>query len=221
MVDFARVQNRIYYGYGKAATRLGTSHAVYRSADGNNPIQSANFLFNQLISVDQNLKYTSARKYGDAVWQFLPENGLVLQNYDYFVSPSSINYFIVDIIPDDRLTPPTCVECNGIITLYRPVNTRTPGTNAYQAFDPSTAPQILINCPASILEHSRTDGGNMKLPTSVKLPFYSILVPEFDDIIVKTGDVIVDDKGRRLAVINAERTKKVSGFRITACELGN
>jgi hypothetical protein len=220
MVDFARVQNRIYYGYGKAAQRLGSSHAVYRSVDGNNPIQEANFVFNQLISIDQNYKYTSAKKYGDPIWQFLPENGLLLQNFDYFVSPSGINYFIIDIIPDDRLTPPICVECNAILTLYRPVNTRTPGTNTYQAFDPYTAQKILINCPVSILQHTKTDGSNMKLPTSVKLPFYSILIPEFDDIIIKTGDVIIDDKGRRMAVINAERTKKSLGFRIVAGELG-
>jgi hypothetical protein len=220
MANFARIQNRIYYGYGKAAIRLGTAHNVYRSSDGNNPIQPANLLFSQLIGIDQDYTYMKAKKYGDPVWQFLPENGLLLRNYDYFVSPSGVTYFIVDVIPDDRLNPPTCVECNAILSLYRPTNTRTPGTNPYQAFDPFTSPKILSNCPVSILQHSKTDASNMKLPTSVKLPFYNILIPEFDNIIINTGDVIVDNKGRRLVVINAEQTKKSLGFRIMAGELG-
>lgn len=102
MVDFARVQNRIYYGYGKAATRLGTNHDIYRTTNPINPIQAANFFATQLFSVDQNLKYMSPKKYGDLIWQFLPFNGLVLQNYDYFVN-STTTYFIADIAPTDRL----------------------------------------------------------------------------------------------------------------------
>lgn len=221
MANFARIQNRIYYGYGKAAQRLGTAHAVYRSADGNNPIQPANFLFNQLISIDQNYKYTSAKKYGDPVWQFLPENGLVLQNYDYLVSPNGINYFIVDIVPDDRLNPPTLVECNAIITISDPSNAPlTPGKNTYQAFNQETSPKILINCPASILQYTRMDSSNMKLPTSVRLPMYSILLPDFDGVNIKTGALIVDDSGRRLSVITCEQTKKTLGLRILASEQG-
>lgn len=215
MVDFARVQNRIYYGYGKAATRLGTSHAIYRSANGIDPIQQPNFLFNQLISVDENLKYTKAKKYGDMQWQFLPENGLLLQNYDYMVSPSGIHYFIVDIIPDDRLTPPTCVECNAIISLFDLSNTLNPGGNPYQQF-PGDKTTILSNCPAAVMQYTRMDMDNMRLPTSVKMPTYSILVPDFDDVVIKSGQEIEDDKGRHMVVIVAEQTKKNLGLRIIA-----
>jgi hypothetical protein len=220
MVDFARIQNRIYYGYGKAAVRLGTNHAIYRSTDGINPIQEANFLFNQLISIDQNYKYTSPKKYGDPVWQFLPEDGLQLQNFDYMVGGTT-TYFIGDIKPDDRLSPPVCVECNATMTIYRPVTTRTAGTNAYQTFDQANLPKILVNCPVSILQHSKTDAAStMKLPTGVKLPFYNVYLPEFVGVIIKTGDVVVDNKGRRLAVINTESTRRSLGFRILAAELG-
>lgn len=220
MVDFARVQNRIYYGYSKAAQRLGTSHAVYRSTDGNNPIQSGNLIGNQLISVDQNLKYTSVKKYGDPVWQFLPEDGLSLKNYDYLVG-ASVTYFIADVVSDDRLSPPICVECNGVITITRPSNesTLTPGKNNYQQL-PLTQPQIITGCPVSILQFGRFDASTMKLPTSVRLPMYSINLPEFNNILIKPGDLIEDDNGRRLAVLSAERSKKALGFRIIAAEQG-
>jgi hypothetical protein len=225
MVDFARVQNRIYYGYGKAAIRLGTAHAIYRSTDGNNPIKLANFLFNKLISVDQDFKYTNPKKYGDPVWQFLPQDGLLLQNFDYMVSPSGINYFIVDIKPDDRLSPPLCVECNTIISINRPSNlannTLQPGANTYQEY-PLKADQtpIIVDCPVSIIQYTRFEPNTMKLPTSVKLPMYQITIPEFDNIIYKSGDTITDSNGRRFSVISAERTKKSLGFRIYATQEG-
>jgi hypothetical protein len=214
MVDFARVQNRIYYGYGKAAVRLGTELAIYRSADGQNPIQMGNFLFNQLVGIDQDYKYMKGRKYGDMTWQFLPENGLLLQNYDYMVG-SQFTYFIADVIPDGRLNPPLCVECNAIITINELSNTKTAGSNPYQQY---VQKPILVNCPVSILAYTRMDGDNMKLPTSVKNPTYNITAPNFDDVIIKTGYEIDDDKGRRLVVISAETTKHSLGLRILAQE---
>lgn len=220
MVDFARVQNRIYYGYTQASKRLGTSHLIYRSPDGINPIQSNNQIGTQLISIDQDLTYKKTKKYGDMVWQFLPEDGLNLQNYDYMVG-STVTYFIVDVAPDGRLSPPTCVECNAIISITAPSNKPlNPGVNPYQSYQKDIPSPILQNCPVSILQHGKMDTSNMRLPTSVRLPYYSIILPEFDDVVIQTGYVITDDIGRRLNVLSAERTKKTLGFRIIAVQDG-
>src|SRR5579872_3147802 len=213
MVDFARIQNRIYYGYGKAAIRLGTEHSIYRSPDGINPIQENNFIGTQLVSMDQDYKYTKQKKYGDAVWQILPEDGLSLNNYDFLVGPT-ITYYIVDIHPDDRLSPPLVVECNATINLIDPKNSLSAGTNSYQQL--KTGNPILLNCPCSILQYTRFASNNMKLPSSVPLPHYEISLPDFDDVFIKTGQLIYDTNGRKFAVINAERTKKNLGFRILA-----
>lgn len=219
MVDFARIQNRIYYGYTKAAIRLGTNHDIYRSPDGLTPIQDANFIATTLVGIDQDYTYKKAKKYGDYTWQFLPQNGLTLmQNYDYLVG-GQVTYFIVDIASDDRLSPPTCVECNAIINLVRPVSALTPGTNPIQQYNNNGL--IILNAvPCCILERGRMDGTNYKLPTSVKLPYYELTIPEFDNVKINTGDVITDDLGRRMSVISAERTKKNLGFRLIAGLLG-
>lgn len=225
MVDFARVQDRIYYGYGKAAIRLGTSHSIYRSADGINPITSPNLLGTQLISVDADLKYNRARKYGDMSWYFLPQDGLgtslfALQNYDYMVG-STVTYFIADIAPDDRLSPPLCVECNATVSIISPINPITPGANTYQAYQPGVGTQRIQNCPASILQYSSgSKDGTLKLPSGCKLPFYQITLPDFDDVVIGSGDVLIDDEGRRMIISSAERTKKVLGFRLIAAQLG-
>lgn len=221
MVAFARIQELIYKGYGKAAIRLGTTHDIYRSTDGINPIQEENKQTAQLISIDENLKYTSARKYGDMTWQFLPENGLVLQNYDYMVGAST-TYFIGDIAPDDRLSPPLCVECNNTISIFIPKNNPTKGANPTQQFNnygPNGA-NLIKNCPVALLEHTRFDANTLKLPTSVKLPMFEITMPEFDNIIIEPGYFINDIYGKRLVILSAERTKKTLGFRIIALTQG-
>jgi hypothetical protein len=204
MADFASIQNRIYYGYGKAAQRLGTTHAVYRSADGNNPIQQANFIFNQLISVDQDLTYKKAQKYNDPVWQFLPANGLLLQNFDYFVSPSGINYFITDIVPDDRLTPPTCVECNEVITITRPTQPTGKGAVGYGGYLPGTAEVLLTSCPASVLEGFRGEANALKMPLDTRSPYYKILLPYLGDITLRISDLISLSDGTRLVISSVE-----------------
>ncbi len=203
----------MYYGYGKAAIRLGVTHAVYRSPNGVNPIQAANQLASQLIGIDADYSYEKAKKYGDPTWQMLPEDGLSLQNYDYIVGPS-VTYYIADIASDERLSPPICVECNATLNLFDPINTLAPGANNYQQLGKGTP--ILLNCPASILQHTRMATNNMKLPSSVPLPYYNIYLPDFDDVIIKTGQILTDNTGRKFAVLSAERTKKNLGFRIIA-----
>ncbi len=223
MANFARIQNRIYYGYGKAAIRLGTSHAVYRSSNGITPIQSGNLLGSQLVSMDTDLKYTKSRAYGDYTWYFLPQDGqgttlFALQNYDYMVGGTT-TYFIIDILPDDRLSPPICVECNAIISIVAPTSSLTPGINPYQQYQVGVGTQILLNCPASITANSGKSDNNLKLPTSCRLPFYNINIPDFDDVLVQTGDVLTDDSQRTMIIVSAERTKNVMGFRLIAAEV--
>jgi|SRR6185312_14329484 len=225
MVDFARVQNRIYYGYGKAAKRLGTSHSIYRSANGIDPITSPNLLGTQLISVDADLNFDRARKYGDMTWEFMPEDGLgttlfALQNYDYMVGAQT-TYFIADIAADARLSPPLCVECNSVISISSPTASLTPGANTYQQYQKGSGTERLRSCPAAILQYS---GGSkevtLKLPTSCKLPFYQVTLPDFDDVIIAAGDILTDDENRTMIIVSAERTKRVLGFRLIAAQLG-
>lgn len=223
MVDFARVRNRIYYGYGKAAKKLGVSFNIYRSPNGINPIQSGNLIGTQLIAIDDDLTYMKARRYGDNVWQFMPQDGIgstlfALNDYDYMVGPA-VTYFIADVGPPDRLSPPLCVECNDKITVVDPANALTPGINPYQQYQPSQGTTIVSNCPVSLLQAGRGITNNLGLPSSCKLPFYDIVMPDFDDILIKVGFIVTDSNNRRMVIVSAEQTKVVLGFRIIAAEV--
>lgn len=216
MVDFARIQNRIYYGYGKAAFRLGTAHDIYRSASAINPIQANNLFKNIKVSIDQNLTYKTTSKYNDPAWQFLPEDGLTLQPYD-FMTGAGNTYFIADIAPYARLTPPLCIECNTTISIDATGHTLSEGLNSYQELAPLT--RIVENCPVSFLEYTRAGSDNMKLPTSGKMPYYNIIMPGFDGLEVDTGYIITEGN-RRLTVLTAELSNKSLGLRIMAIQQG-
>jgi hypothetical protein len=228
MVDFSLIQSKIYKGYGKAAIRLGTDHSIYRSSNGINPIASGNLLGVQKISIDADLKYNKARKSGDMMWYFLPQDGLgengsfALENYDYMVGAGT-TYFIADISPDDRFSPPSCYECNAVVTVATLINSLSAGTNAYQSPKPTDPPThiYLQNVPCAILQYGRGNKElSLKLPTSSSLPHYQIIMPVFDDIVIKVGDILSDTIGRRMQIVSAERTKKASGFRLIAIQLG-
>lgn len=217
MVNFARIQNKIYKGYGKAAERLGSTHAIYRSASAINPIQNPNLIGNQLISVDQDFTYVKARKYGDPTWQFMAEDGLSLQKFDFMVN-SQNTYYIVDIKPVERLNPPICVECNTTLTITRPYDALIPGNNPPVSYQIGSAQALYTNCPASLIEGSRGDNQNMKLPTSVRMPLYKILLPFLGNVELKSGDIIQDAKNIRYALTSIELTGL--GYRLQAAIQG-
>lgn len=203
MVDFARIQNRIYYGYGKAAIRLGTTHTIYRSSNGINPIQSGNIITSMLIGIDYDYTYKKAKKYGTPVWQFLAENGLSLLQYDYLVS-NTTTYFIIDVIPTDRLDPPLCVECNDTLTITRPTQPTGDGAVGYGGYSPATAETLLVNCPASLLEGKRGDSNSLKLPLDTRLPSYKVLLPYLGGINLRIGDFISSTTNNRLVISSVE-----------------
>jgi hypothetical protein len=217
MANFARIQNRIYYGYGKAAIHLGVTHDIYRSATAVNPIDSGNLIDSLLVSVDEDLKYNKPSRYGHPTWQFLPEDGLTLQNFDFMVG--SITYFIVDIAPTDRLSPPLCIECDNVVTITRPSNPLSAGANGYSQYQPGTATPLYTSCPAALIEYSRGDNStSMKIPTSVKMPQYKVFLPLLGGVQLQTGDILQDANNNRYAISSVEQT--TLGYRLLAQVLG-
>jgi hypothetical protein len=206
MADFALIKNKIYSkGYYNVAKRLGVQFSIYRSADGNNPIKIGNFLFNQLISIDQDWTYKKAKKYGDPSWRFFPGNGLILQNFDYMVGPDN-TYFISDVNSNERLNPILCVECNTIITVTRPTQPTGTGAVGYGGYLPATATTLLTSCPASVLEGTKGETNTLKLPLDTRSPYYKILLPYLGGIQLRISDLVSLPNGNRLVISSVELT---------------
>ncbi len=63
-----QIQQKIFYGYAKAAFKLGATFDIYRSSTPIFPIQSGNLISQTQMTVSQTWDYMRANRYGNAVW---------------------------------------------------------------------------------------------------------------------------------------------------------
>lgn len=203
MTNSARIQDRIYYGYGKGAARLGTTYTIYRSPNAINPIQDANIIGTLLLSANVSWTYSQANKYGNAVWQLLVD-GRELQPFDYLMGKQT--FFVAGM---QSLLPILGVDCNRTLTIKRPTQPTGTGKGivGYSGYDPATATTLMENCPASVLSDSRGETNPNKLPLDTKVPRLKVLLPALPGISLRIGDIILDDRGVHSAISGVELTE--------------
>ena len=210
-MDYAKVQSKIYYGYGQAAKRLGTSYSVYRSTTGIDPISPANLIGTILVSPNVEWTYTRANKYSNNVWN-LCVDGTNLRVGDYLVGSST--FFIIGMQP---LLPIIGVKCDRMITITEPENGLVPGGIDYSGYTEDRVNVVMRNCPCSFLMGTKGEVSEAKLPMSMKLPWFYVYVPFFGGN-VKTGNIITDNGNISYMVGGDEKTEL--GWRLLAEELG-
>jgi hypothetical protein len=207
MVTAAYVQGKIYYGYGKAAQKIGVPYSIYRASSGINPISLPNFQGTAYLSANVEWTYMRANKYGNAVWQLIID-GRLTQTFDYLVG-NGITYFICSM---QALLPINGVECNRIVTITRPTVPLTPGENGYGGLPGGAT--LMQACPCSILAGGRMEANKNALPLDTRSPSYQILIPALPGVELRIGDIVDDDRGVRLALTSCELTDL--GYRLLA-----
>jgi len=207
-----RLQQLVYKGYSKAAMRIGFEHGIYRSATAINPINPSNLQGTTLVSANVSWEYMRANKYGNAVWQLVAD-GRELQRFDYLVGSST--YFVAGMQP---LLPILGVECNKIVTVKRPYQQPGKGYQGYSGNTAATEETLMQNCPASILENSNGESSPAKIPGDTKMPWMRCLLPYLGGVIIKTGDIVIDEIGTRYVISGDELTDL--GWRLTIQEVG-
>lgn len=205
MVNGTYVQEKIYFGYGKAATRIGQLYTIYRSIDGNDPLNPGNVVQDIYVSPTVAWSYMVPKKYGDNTW-ILVVDGRVLQVGDYLVGPKKI-FFIAAM---DHLLPIVGVLCDRFIEIRRPKTAAGIGDVGYSGYinnDPSTYDVLHYNVPAGFLKSSRGEKNIVDLPTSAKMPWYAVFMPLWDSAFIRNGDIIVDDRQQDYLVCDNEHTE--------------
>jgi hypothetical protein len=213
MVTAARVQDRIYYGYGKAAQRLGTDFTIYRSATAINPISSGNIAGTLKCSFNVSWSYMKANKYANAIWQLVAD-GRLTQVYDYLTDGTKTFY----VAAQQLILPILAIECNQILTVKRPTGPQGVGYQGYSVYDDATADVIYQNCPGSMLEGARGASNPVNIPSDAKMPWFIILLPFLGNKQIQTGDFVTDSNGVAHMVSSAELTDL--GWRLTTGEKG-
>lgn len=201
MVTYAYIQDKIYFGYGKAAQKIGQEADIFRSSNGINPIASGNLIGQTFLSQNVVWSYEKANKYGNAVWQLVVD-GRDIQVFDYLIT-DSFTFFVIGMQP---LLPILGVECNRTVSIVRPTKPRTPGANDYGGYEIADVLTIALNLPISALSGGRMENNQFKLPLDTRSPSFTLLIPNLPEIDLRIGDLVDDNRGVRLALTSVELT---------------
>lgn len=212
-MDGVTLQQRVYYGYAQAAQRLGLPFSQYRPLTASNAIAAPNLLQTLQASFNaQDFKYGKPNGYGKPAWYCLAD-GRVLAVGDYLTGNGS-THFIAAMQP---LLPILAVECNRVVTVYRPQQQPGVGAVGYGGNTAANETAIITAFPASVLQGTKGENGDVKLPGDVRNAWWSILLPNIPGAVyLRSDDVIVDEFARRYTVSSAEQTDL--GWRLTALE---
>jgi hypothetical protein len=211
MVSNVLVQARIDRGRGIAAARIGSPFTLYRPLSSSAPIVPGNALGTVMVLLDSGFAAPFKRPnlYGGPVWQAIMDAS-VTRAGDY-ISNGSDTYFLAAI---QALLPVAVVVCNRVITVLRPAGNTGVGAQPYGGDVVGSEVPLMTGWPASVLNGTKGERGDVALPGDIRMPWAAILLPSWPGVVLKPADVVTDDLGRRYKLSACELTDM--GWRCTA-----
>jgi hypothetical protein len=201
-MDGVKLADRLAYGAGCAARRVGFLHDAYRPNGPATPIDPANRFLRLAVayvlpggSVGAPSGFGVPFRQAWADWSYL-------QVGDYLTGPEG-TVFVAAIEPPK---PMLVVMTNAEISLWRPAAPVVAGVNPYGAILPSTSMALLAGFPASLLAGGGTvDRTHAGLPDDTKVPGFAALLPVVPRVQPQVADIVTDAAGARF-VVNAVET---------------
>lgn len=200
-MDGVRLSDRLAYGAGCAARRLGFLHDAYRINGPQNPISLANRFLRLCVafvlpggSVAAPSAVASPFRQAWADWSYLRPG-------DYLAGPEGTG-FVAAIEPPK---PMLVVMTNANVSLVRPAAPAVAGLNPYSAVLPGTETVLIAGFPASLLLGGVDDRTRAGLPDDTKLPGFTALLPAVENIAPNVADILLNGGNERYVVIAVER----------------
>lgn len=214
-MDGATIQARVNSGYAKAAQRTGLSYSLHRpTVPTDDPLAATLLTLPATISPSSSFNFRSPGGFSDDEWFALLDKNLA-QAGDYLAGNGQ-TFFIGAM---QFLVPAIVVECNRLVRIVRQASSTTVGAVPYGGATAATEAPVLgavgALWPASVLIGGGR-GRSGELPASAAQVAWGIKLPASAPTI-NTGDVAIDDLGRRYQIQGAELTD--NGWRITASEV--
>jgi hypothetical protein len=203
-MDGVRLADRLAYGAGCAARRVGFLHDAYRPNGPIRPMDLMNRFLRLAVayvlpggSVGAPSGFGVPFRQAWADWSYL-------QVGDYLAGPKGV-VFVAAIEPPK---PMLVVMTNAEIALWRPAAPVLAGVNPYGAVLPGTSTALMAGFPASLLAGGLSDRTHAGLPDDTKVPGFVCMVPVVAGVQPLVADILVDAAGARY-VVNA--VEAVSG----------
>jgi len=195
------IQAKVNKGYRKAAGKLGWPHQQYRPFGPDSPLAPISFVGDLLAVMDARPGYnfTNPATHADAM-RYALVDGDAVKVADYLVGPQE-TVFVAGLPP---LQPIVCVACNVTLTLRRAA-----AEDDFGSVDAPPGPQqagaervLWTSWPASMLHAGRVGGDETTLPGDSPPAAFTVLMPAVPEVDPpRQGDVVVDERGRRFAVM--------------------
>jgi len=206
-VDSVKLQNRVYKGYQKAALRIGPIFNLYRPTDPLAPIGGPIAVLNASFNAED-MTYGRPNKYGKPTW-FCLVDGTQTQVGDYLINGDK-TFFIA---AQQTILPILAVDCNRTIDVIRPQQQTGVGAVGYGGDTDANETPLMTGWPASVLQGTKGEKGEVNLPGDVRNPWWQVLMPAFPGVVIRTADIVTDDLDRRYVVSSPELTDL--GWRMT------
>lgn len=121
---------------------------------------------------------------------------------DYLVGDFG-TFFIASL---DSLMPTQIVRCNQTVTVSRP-STKPVGVDFYGGAEGSTSTPILVEWPASIIQGTKGERGEVNLPGDTRVAWVAIMLPVTGNAQILPGDWITTDQTTAMV------------YTVSACEI--
>jgi hypothetical protein len=203
------IQDRIRWGLNIAARAIGSQTDAYRPSEAVSPISAANrYLRLHAAFSAPDGRFARPNAYGDALWQGVFDAAYT-QVGDYLVQ-NGMTWFIA---AQQDLLPVLCVRADRVVSFSRSSAPSLAGVNSYSGITTDTNTPLLVDWPASILGVGGSGRPDADLPSDTSVPYWTVLLPAFGNVVLLPNDMMQDDLGRNATVAAAELT--ALGWRLT------
>jgi hypothetical protein len=200
-MDGVRLADRLAYGAGCAARRVGFLHDAYRPDGPVAPLDLVRRFLRLCVafvlpggSVAAPSGFAAPFRQAWADWSYL-------QAGDYLAGPEG-TVFVAAIEPPK---PMLVVMTNSVVRLARPAAPVLDGLNPYGAVLPGTQTMLLTGFPASLLVGGVGDRAKAGLPDDTKLPGFTALLPAVRNVQPHVADILMNERDERFVVSAVEQ----------------
>jgi len=207
----AFLQDRLYFGAGRAAARIGLPCDLYRPSGPHHPTAPAHRRLQlNVIFLPPGGRVRRPVPATDPLWEAALDAAHTKPG-DILIRKSDGAVFF--IAAQQPLLPVLCVHAPRRVTIARPASASFAGLNLYGGAVTATDTILARDWPASILAAGSQGTGLANIEAELNPGTWQVLLPPSLHLALLTSDTITDDQGR-IGVIATIETTEI-GARLT------
>ena len=199
-MDGVRLADKLAFGAGCVARRVGFLHDAYRPDGPQKPIDMAKRIMRLSVAFVLPGGSMAAPSGVGVPYRQAWADWAYLQVGDYLVGPEGCA-FVAAIEPPK---PMLVVMTNAEVTLRRAEVPLLAGVNTYGAPLPSTMLHLVSDFPASLIVGGLGDRTRAGLPDDTRVPGFIALLPAVVSVQPQVGDFLNDERNDQFVVTAVE-----------------